>query len=668
MTLKTFAIATFLFFDLSAFAQTQLASKSSGHKTLDPFSNVEHVTLPNGLQIFLSFSPYANNVDIRLEVLVGWRHENREMWGVSHLLEHVLFRDKQLKDEMSYLQLIRESGGEANGMTLPRRTAYYGTIPYKRGRWLLEKFSKMLLEPSFTQEYVEKEKGTVELERGRPGPITQVLGFNPLDYLVPPYLKPESFWKSEFGVSLEDPYTLSQEQLATQRITLAHVEKHYKDYYYPSNMRLFVAGRFDRQEIMKQIQSKWGSLPARVGKRLSPYPQPRPRQSPYKRIVYTDSSPVVEVGTKIWDSSVKESMIVYSYLDYLSHRLMKEIRNVKGQTYSANPHYDVEYGYGYASVQFQTPQENLDENLRIVRNYIREEAEQGNLTPQQVQEAVDLYLAAYYRMGQEAYERMWLATEYEKILDQYGKFTSPFLAMRTVTPKEFSEALKKHFTPNRRYEYVQAPGVFFTYDIYIFLFLTALTVHHLCKRSLTKPFMHNEVRWVRKIRLPPFRILEGLALVLAWLVFSHVNFGLDLIFKNTIFQSHLILSHYLPSLIWVVLLLMTIHLILAAIPHKLMVMKDHLVLKSVTYGSRHIALSNIVSVSSASLFSRTAIRAVFRYRTGFHLFLTDPFFRKGLLIETSDHHAYFVSVRHVEEVKTELEGFFQTKESLVRAS
>ncbi|MFN8790797.1 MAG: M16 family metallopeptidase [Bdellovibrionales bacterium] len=666
--MKSFGIATLLFFTVSALSQTPSKLKSSGAKMLDPFSHVEHVTLSNGLQIFFAPSAHANNVDIRLEVLVGWRYEDREMWGVSHLLEHVLFRDKQLKDEMSYLQLIRESGGEANGMTLPRRTAYFGTIPYKKGPWLLQKFSKMLLEPSFTQEYVEKEKGTVELERGRPGPITQVLGFNPVDYLVPPYLKPESFWKSEFGVSLDEPYTLSQEQLATQRITLAHVEKHYKDYYYPSNMRLFVAGRFSRDEMMKLIQSKWGRLPAREGKKISAYPRPRPKQSPFKRIVHTDSAPVVEVGTKIWDSNIKESMIVYSYLDYLSHRLMKEIRNVKGQTYSANPHYDIEHGYGYASVQFQTPEENLDENLQIVRNYIRDEAEQGNINPQQVQEAVELYLAAYYRMGQEAYERMWLATEYEKILDQHGKFTSPFLAMRNVTPQEFAETLKKHFTPQRRYEYVQAPSVFFTYDIYLFLFLTALTVHHLCKRFLTKPFLHNEVRWVRKVRLPPFRILEGLALVLAWLVFSHVNFGLDLIFKNTIFQSHLLLSHYLPSLIWVVLLLMTVHLVLAAIPHKLMVMKNHLVLKSVTYGSRHMPLSKIARVSHVSLFSRAVFQALFRYRTRFYLYLTDPFFRKGLLIETLDGQAYYLSVRYAEDVKAELEGFLGHQESLVKAS
>ena len=50
----------------------------------------------------------------------GWEGEHEGNWGVSHLLEHVLFRDKQLNDEMSYLQLIKEAGGSANGETRER--------------------------------------------------------------------------------------------------------------------------------------------------------------------------------------------------------------------------------------------------------------------------------------------------------------------------------------------------------------------------------------------------------------------------------------------------------------------------------------------------------------------------------------------------------------------
>ncbi|MGZ3809867.1 MAG: insulinase family protein, partial [Bacteriovorax sp.] len=136
----------------------------------DPYQSIEFIKLDNGMSVYFSPSEDTNLTSIRLEVDVGWEIENKTNWGVSHLLEHVLFRDKQLKEEMSYLQIIKEAGGSANGTTENRKTSFFGSIPYSKGSWLLENFSKMILEPKIINEYVQKEKSTVELEIGRPGP------------------------------------------------------------------------------------------------------------------------------------------------------------------------------------------------------------------------------------------------------------------------------------------------------------------------------------------------------------------------------------------------------------------------------------------------------------------------------------------------------------------
>ena len=196
---------------------------------------------------------------------VGTEVEKAPIIGVSHLLEHVLFRDKQLKEEMSYLQLIKEAGGEANGQTEERQTSFFASIPATRGNWLLEKFAEMILHPEINDDYVAKEKGTVELERGRPSPLAGALKFDLLKYLSLGYLQSPGFAESEFGVKNPERYTLTEEQLSTQHLTTQQVHDHYENYYYPTNMRLYIAGRFDRAQVMSLINEKWGSLPARNG-------------------------------------------------------------------------------------------------------------------------------------------------------------------------------------------------------------------------------------------------------------------------------------------------------------------------------------------------------------------------------------------------------------------
>lgn len=137
---------------------TLLIAPSLRAEEIDPFESIEYLKLNNGLGVYFAPSEETNLTSIRVEVDVGWEAEKKGNWGVSHLLEHVLFRDKGLRDEMTYLQLIKEAGGSANGTTQRRLTAYFGTIPSAKGEWLMDNFAKMLIVEKIDAEYVRKEK------------------------------------------------------------------------------------------------------------------------------------------------------------------------------------------------------------------------------------------------------------------------------------------------------------------------------------------------------------------------------------------------------------------------------------------------------------------------------------------------------------------------------
>ncbi|QLY26582.1 pitrilysin family protein [Bdellovibrio sp. KM01] len=655
--MKKLIISMFVF----ALAQHSFAAEIGE----DPYKKIEHVTLKNGMQIFLAPSEEATTTELRLEVGVGWEVERQGEYGMSHLLEHVLFRDKQLKDEMTYLQLIKEAGGSANGTTMPRQTAYFGSIPAKKGTWLLESFGKMILEPSIIPEYVEKEKGTVELEIGRPGPISETLGFNPMDYIYPAYFKGPSFMKSEFGISEDDDkFTRTEEQLSNRRLQVDQLKTHYADWYYPANMKLFVAGKYDRAQIMAEINKRWASLPAREGKKLKAPPTPKPADRPYVRRILWEDTPYVYIGGKSWNRTFKDIVIAASYMEFLSHRLMKEIRNVKGQTYSARSFDYYSYGYGYGALQFQTPKEHLQENIDIAKSYLQNEARDGKFTEAQMKEAITLYLSEYQLMGRDAEKMMHLAGNYENQLVEYGSFQSPFEILQNVTLEDYNKSLQATFDEKHAYDVVYTPAMFFSFDVYLMYFLVAVGSFIGLRRLFTKPFAHDRLQWIRKVKYPPVKALEALGVIVMYYGVIHTQLFLSSLFTSSQFvQSHLFLSQYVYGAVWMFATILVAQGVFSLMPRKLMVVDGKLMIKSLTYYSKVIPLDQIAKVESFNYFKKAFDIKLWIKQVNFRYFFVNPmFWQKGLMVELKNGKAYYFGVNDAEKSCKELVGLLPGKE------
>jgi zinc protease len=632
-----------------------LAQSSALPVLQDPYLAVEHQVLANGMNVYLAPSSEAKLVEVRLEVAVGTEAENKADIGVSHLLEHVLFRDKQLKEEMSYLQLIKEAGGEANGETQRRKTSFYASIPSSKGEWLVENFAKMILEPEISADYVKKEKGTVELERGRPSPIAEILHFDLLQYLNPKYLAKPNFFETEFKVKAVEEPTLTEEQLSTPQLTLEQVRRHYQKYYFAKNMKLFISGNFNRAKIIEQLQRKWAALPATAGEFLPAKPVAHPRLEGYKRVAVTNGTPHVELGTKLWDLTLQDQEIVHAYMNYLAHRLMKEVRNLKGQTYSAQDMVEAEDGYGYAYLQFETPAENFKENLEIARHYIDSQARAGGLTDNEIHEAIQLYAARYGLIGREASDLMGLAESKAWVTENYGKWSSPYQVLVDTKPEQFREILKRNFAPVRAYESVQRPPLLFRYDQILMQVFVAMGTFFVLRRLLTKSFQNDKVRWIRKLKFPPMKLLEGLALVVAYYGALHVGFVVELLKEKLhLEEAPVIISNYLSESLDTILFLSVVAGVISFLSRKLMVMNGYFVIKSLTYYSRKIPLGEIASVETARC-NPFALSRWWRVKARFSFF-NPKFWQPGLLINLKNGKSYFFGVANPLVVASELTG------------
>ena len=116
----------------------------------------------------------AKTFRMKIRVRAGFASENEARSGISHLLEHYLFTDARLKDDMSYVEMIREKGGSANGQTEEMQTTYFATVPATEAEWLTSLFYGMLFHRTFEDERLEQVKKPVLLEIGKPEPLAAV--------------------------------------------------------------------------------------------------------------------------------------------------------------------------------------------------------------------------------------------------------------------------------------------------------------------------------------------------------------------------------------------------------------------------------------------------------------------------------------------------------------
>jgi hypothetical protein len=466
-------------------------------------------------------------------------------------------------------------------------------------------------------------------------------------------LDPKPFWESEFNIVLDEGYTAADERLSNRKLTVEQVRKHYEDYYYPSNFTLYVAGKFDRAKIMKLIERKWAAMPARTGKSFEES-RIAVRDGAYKRLEVSNYTPYVSTGTKIVDARIGDEEIVDSYVEYVAHRLMKEIRNVKGQTYTASGVTSIFRRHGYAILNFQTQEEHFKENVALARRYLENEAEKGSLTEAQVKEAVDLYQAQYGLMGKEAEDMMKLAYTRTRMEDQYGKFLSPYEHLKTVSADDYNATLRRHFKKSQAYEYLKSPPLFFRYDSALLMAIVAILSFMLSRRLLTRNFKNDGVRWIRKVKYPPLMIVEyGLA-ILGFILFIHVESVLNRFYLSlqSIGEPNLFVT-YLGYAVSVAFFIACYILLFCGIAKKLMVVDDNLIIKNISYRSKSIPLSQIAAVRAVRM---NPFNLGFWWKLKHRAHYFNPkFWQKGMLIELKNGKAYFFSVSSATKAKEELE-------------
>ncbi len=204
--------------------------------------------LKNQLQVLLVESRKSPVVSVQMWVRTGSADEKKGEEGISHFIEHLLFKGTRKFKTGEIASLVEGSGGELNAYTSYDQTVFYVTIPTPKVDIALDVISEMMGFPEFDPTEIDNERGVVieEIKRGEDS-----LG--------------SVAWKELFSTVFKK-HTYKTPIIGFDKNITEFTSKKIKNYfntrYVPSNMFLIVTGDFESAEMKKKVEKFFGEFKA----------------------------------------------------------------------------------------------------------------------------------------------------------------------------------------------------------------------------------------------------------------------------------------------------------------------------------------------------------------------------------------------------------------------
>ena len=312
-------------------------------------------TLPQGLRVVTTPVPTTQAVAVSLFVGVGSRSEPQRLNGITHFLEHMIFKGTERRPQAHMIaEEIEGAGGTLNAYTNKEFTCYWNVVPFDHLETSIDVTADMLLNSTLKQEEIDRERTVVQQElkhnHDNPGSwCSRMLG-------VSVYGEQPCGWDVGGSVELVDgmnrPDFLS----------------HMSEWYVGPNMVLSVAGNCTHEQVLEIVSPRFADVPAGITPSVIPYDGATTGNR-----VSVDSRDIdqcsVMVGMPMFGRSDPRRFAVRLMNDILgsgmSSRLFNEVRERRGLAYSVHSGYGYLADTGVYTISAGVDREKLAETLNV---------------------------------------------------------------------------------------------------------------------------------------------------------------------------------------------------------------------------------------------------------------------------------------------------------------
>lgn len=288
-------------------------------QSIDSITQVRKTTLPSGLKIVTEHIDSVKSVSAGIWVKTGSRNESDKLAGVTHFLEHMLFKGTENRSAYDIAQSMESVGGYLNAFTSTEYTCYFARCLDTQINTALDVLSDMIRNSTFPEEELEKEKKVVLEEM-------KMYKDSPDDYVF-----------ELFSSRVFDNHPIGRPIIGFEETVSEFNRQNLFDYmaerYRPDNLLVAVAGHVDHDKVISLVNEM---LPLNGGEATVTVEQPLTPYETYRQ----------EVSKAIEQTHMVFGRRALNY-DHPDKYLLLLANTVLGGGMSSRLHQNIREKYGY---------------------------------------------------------------------------------------------------------------------------------------------------------------------------------------------------------------------------------------------------------------------------------------------------------------------------------
>ncbi len=392
---------------------------------------MQKTKLKNGITLIIKKRP-SKSLAINISVKTGSVNETKNILGISHVIEHMLFEGTKKRTQKEIVDEIEKVGGEINALTSTQHTSYYAIVLKKHFQKALDVLSDMIQNPLFEKKLIEKEKKVI------------------LEEIKIVEDQPRSYQWVLFQKTLFREHPVKNPIYGTHKtvksVTKNQIEGYYNKHYTPKNIIITVVGNIPKN-IKSLIETAFKDF--KKESKLEPLKAKEPKNQQTKKTIKRNTQhSYIVLGYKTPNRLQKDSYaldLLKVILGYgQSSKLFAEIRSKLGLAYEISAEHETSKDYGFFAVNLSTDKQNINKVITIILNEFKKIQKYTNKELNEAKTQIE----GLFKLEQENNQKIAeLLGFYEQISD--AELAEKYIKnIRKVTLKQLKEVAKKYLNGN----------------------------------------------------------------------------------------------------------------------------------------------------------------------------------------------------------------------------
>ncbi len=392
--------------------------------------------LDSGIRILSEKLEHVRSVTVGVWLTKGSRHEPEDLNGVSHLIEHMVFKGTENRSAREIAIEMDVAGGKFDAFTSREYTCFYFKVLDEHLPTAVELTTDIILNPAFKGEHLKREKQVVseEIKKGEE---------DPGKYINRRFVR--DLYKDH---PLGRPVTGTMQSL--RKITKEDISNYFRKSYVPGNLIISVAGKSDHSRIVDLFSESFEELDGKDPYKVNTEPVETPAINITGRNGLEQAH--IILGGKAYRQNHPKKYALHLLNSILggsmSSRLFQKIRENEGLAYGIRSFVSPYSDGGYFGVYAGTGLRNVPRVIELILKELRK-IKDGDVSKPELDNAKSKLKGGLMLSSESSNDRMMRLALQEYFLEEFISLDEVIERIEAVTMDEVLETARDIFVPEQ---------------------------------------------------------------------------------------------------------------------------------------------------------------------------------------------------------------------------